>query len=150
MFSRLTIFLQRRLDEIDDDGTSSPLLAYGRSPSPLPPAKRVLASRTHGRVTRTKEPIAWKMTPTVILQPGQPSKSSKHNPFHNKSKEICPTVVNTSNLPRQKLFHSDWNLDHLKEKKRKSESPLPFKVDLKGKPLVPVALGSRQRMSSKS
>jgi len=150
MFSRLTN-LQRGWDEVDDDETSALLPAHGRSPSTLPPTKRTLVSRTQDHVTHIEESIPWKMSPTVVHQPGQSSKPSKHNPFHNKSKEIRPTVVNgSSTLPRGKLFHSDWNLDHLKEKKRKSELSLPFKVDSKGKPLVPVALGSRQRMSSRS
>ena len=90
--------------------------------------------------------MPWKMSPTIVLQPGKSFKPSKPNPFRNHSKEIRPTVT----LPQRKLFQSDWNLDHLKEKRRKSDSSLPFKVDSKGKPLVPVALGSRQRMTSKS
>ncbi|KAF9648862.1 hypothetical protein BDM02DRAFT_3186733 [Thelephora ganbajun] len=141
---------KRRSDEMDD-GACSPLSARDRSSPPLPPTKRTLASRIHDHTTHVKEPDIWKMSPTVILQPGQSSKSSKHNPFYNKSKEIRPTVINiSSDPPRRKLFHSDWNLDHLKEERRKSESSLPFKINSKGKPLVPVALGSRQRMSSKS
>ena len=150
MLSRPTNFLQRRLDEVDDDETSASLPARGRSPSLLRPTKRTLVPRTQDHVTRIEEPIPWKVSPTVIHQPGQSSSSLKHNPFHNKSKEIRPTVVNgSSTLPRRKLFDSDWNLNRLKEKKR-SESSLPFKVDSKGKPLVPVALGSRKRMSSRS
>lgn len=136
-----------------DDDDLLPLSAHGRSPSPLPLTRHTLVSKAHGQVPRTKEPIPWKMTPAVILQPGQPSKLPRDNPFRNKPKEIRATVVNgSSNLPvvPRPKFPSDWNLDHLKEKRRKSESPLPFKIDSKGKPLVPVALGSRQKMSSKS
>ena len=150
-FLLLTIFLQRRFDEVDDDDTSSPPPAPGRSPSPLPPTERVLRTRNHA--IQIEESIPWRMSPTVVLPPGQSSKPkpSRHNPFHNNSKGIRPTVTNvSSNLSRRKLFHSDWNLDHLREKGRKPESSLPFKVDTKGKPLVPVALGSRQRMSSRS
>lgn len=138
---------------MDSDDDASPLPAHGRSPSPLLPTKRTLLSRSHDDVARTREPIPWKISPTVILRPGQPSKSPRHNPFLNKSKEIRPTVVNGSPdlpiIPRPK-FHSDWNLDRLKEKRRKPESSLPFKIDSRGKPLVPVALGSRKRMSSRS
>jgi len=136
---------KRRLDEINDDDASSPLHTHDRSPSPIPPIKRALGSKTHGHVTRIKEPIPWKISPALILQPGQSSKSSKCNPF-----QIRPAVVNTSPGHSRPKFHSDWNLDHLREKRRKSESVLPFKVDSKGKPLVPVALGSRQKMSSRS
>ena len=136
-----------------DDGDTSPPPTHGQSSSPLAPTKRTPLSSTHDQAIRTQGPIPWKMTPTVILRPVQPSKSSKHNPFHNKSREIRPTVFNgSSDLPAvlRPKFHSDWNLGHLKEKKRKPESSLPFKVDSKGKPLVPVVLGSRQRMSSRS
>lgn len=169
MFSRLINLLQRRRRsyEVDSDETSAPLPAHNRSPSPVRVTKFKLATRGQAHSTHIEEPIPWKMSTTVVHQQGQSSKLSKHdsfhnkskeisksskqNPFHNKSKETRPTVVNdSSTLPRGKLFHSDWNLNHLKEKRRKSESLLPFKIDSKGKPLVPVALGSRQRMSSRS
>jgi len=151
MLSQLTMLSQRRLDEIDD-GDASPLLAHGQSPSPLPPTKRVLVSRTHNLITCVREPIPWKMSPTVVLPPDRSSKSSNHNPF-KKSKGIHPSVVNGSSdlaIVSRPKFPSDWNLDHLKEKRRRSEARLPFKIDSKGKPLVPVALGPRQRMSSRS
>ena len=152
VFSQLIIPLQRRLDEVEDDETSgSPLPARARSPSPLPPSKRVVTSGSHDHAVHVGAPVPWKMSPTVVNPPGRSLKPAKHNPFQNKPKEIRPAVVNSlSTLPRGKLFHSDWNLDHLKETRRRPESLLPFKVDPKGKPLVPVALGSRQRMSSKS
>jgi hypothetical protein len=143
--------LQRRFHETDDNDTRSSPPTRGRSPSSLRPAKRTLASNIHGRVINTEGPMPWKKSPTIVLQPGKCHGPSKPNPFRNHSKEIRPTVANiSSDLPRRKLFQSDWNLDRLKETRRKSESSLPFKVDSKGKPLVPVALGSRQRMTSKS
>ena len=151
MFSQLKTLLQRRLDEMDDNDTS-PLLSHGRSPSPLPPTKRVLVSRTHNQVTCIREPIRWKMSPTVVLPPDRSSKTFKHNPF-KKPIGIHPSVVNGSPdlaVTSRPKFPSDWNLDHLKEKSRKSEVPLPFRIDSKGKPLVSVALGSRQRMTSRS
>ena len=152
IFSQLIIPLQRRLDEVEDDEASRSFLPVrGRSSSPLPPNKRVVVSGTHDHAISIGTPAPWRMSPTVVNPPGRSLKPAKHNPFQNKPKEIRPAVVNgLSTLPRGKLFHSDWNLDHLKEKKRRSGSSLPFKVDSKGKPLVPVALGSRQRMSSKS
>ena len=134
-----------------DNDPSSPLPPRGQSPSSLRPAKRTLAPETHDYLTLTHKPIPWKMSPTVIPQPGKRSKLLKSNPFRNGSKEFSTTVIDVSpDLPRRNLFKSDWNLDHLKEKRKKPELSLPFKVDSKGKPLVPVALGSRQRMTSKS
>ena len=144
------MLLQRRLDEMDDDDTSPPL-AHGRSPSPLQPTKRALVSSTHNQVACIREPIRWKMSPTIVPSPDRSSKSSNYNPF-KKQKGIHPSVVNGSRdlaVVSRPKFPSDWNLDHLKEK-RKSEVSLPFRIDSKGKPLVPVALGSRQRMTSRS
>ena len=92
------------------------------------------------------------MAPTTVTLPVRSSKSSNHNPF-KKSKGIHPSVVNGSPdlaaVLRPK-FSSDWNLDHLKEKRKKPETSLPFRIDSKGKPLVPVALGTRRRMTSRS
>jgi len=151
MFSELTMLSQRRLDEMDDDDTS-PALAHGKSPSPLRYAKRALVSRAHNQVACNREPIPWKMSPTIVLPPAPSSKPSKHNPF-KKPKGIHPSVVSCSPdlaIASRPKFPSDWNLDHLKEKRRKPDALLPFRIDLKGKPLVPVVLGSRQRMTSRS
>jgi hypothetical protein len=151
MFLPLKTYTQRRFDEMNADDTSSPLSARGQSPSPFCPTKRAPASRTQDHVTHTKKPVLWKMAPTIIPRPDKFSKPLKPNPFHSGLKEMSPTVANISlDPPRRNLFQSDWNLDHLKEKRKKPESLLPFKVDSRGKPLVPVALGSRQRMTSKS
>lgn len=139
-----------------DDDDASPSLVHGRSPSQLPPAKRALVSRTHNQVACAQNLATWKRSPTAIFPPGpssRPYKPPKDNPFRVGSKQIRPTVANGSSdlaiVPRPK-FRSDWNLVHLKEKREKSVSSLPFKVDSKGKPLVTVALGSRQRMTSRS
>lgn len=141
----LRTYGQRRLDEMRNGDTSSPSLSRAKSPSPLRLAKR---ARALDGVDRTEKPIPWKMAPTIIPLPSRPPKP---NPFHSVSKEIIPAVANVSlDLPRRNLFPSDWNLDHLKEKRKKPESSLPLKIDSRGKPLVPVALGSRRRMTSKS
>lgn len=137
---------------MDDDDTSPPL-AHGRSPTHLLPTKRALASSAHNQVACTREPIPWEMSPTIV-PPGpfdRTSKPSHHNPFKKRG-EIRPRVVNgprDRTVASRQKFPSDWNLDP-EEKKRKSEVSLPLVFDSKGKPSKLIALGSRQRMTSRS
>ncbi|KAF9786422.1 hypothetical protein BJ322DRAFT_1059510 [Thelephora terrestris] len=123
---------KRRFHEMDDNDTRSSPPIRGRSPSSLRLAKRTLASNIHGRVVNTKGLMPWKKSPTIVHQPGKCHGPSKPNPFRNHSKEIRPTVANiSSDLPRRRLFQSDWNLDPPKENRRKSQSSLPEKTYLR-------------------